>query len=122
MPKGDRTGPMGTGARSGRGAGYCNEFNMPGYANTVITGHGKMGMGPGRGGWGGAMAGGRGRRRRCFNAGRPDRMYSGGGSQPQPFNPDLEKASLIIRSQALQSELEAIGKRLDEIDSQGEAS
>jgi hypothetical protein len=33
MPRGDRTGPMGMGARTGRKAGYCSGFGVPGYAN-----------------------------------------------------------------------------------------
>ena len=32
MPGGDRTGPMGQGPMTGRGAGYCAGFGMPGYA------------------------------------------------------------------------------------------
>lgn len=35
MPRGDRTGPMGQGPMTGRGAGYCAGFNAPGYANPV---------------------------------------------------------------------------------------
>lgn len=29
MPRGDGTGPMGIGPRSGRGAGYCTGYNAP---------------------------------------------------------------------------------------------
>ena len=46
MPGGDRTGPMGAGPMTGRGAGYCVGYAVPGYANAM----------PGRGfgvGWGG---------------------------------------------------------------------
>ncbi len=32
MPRGDGTGPDGMGAMTGRGAGYCNGFDRPGYA------------------------------------------------------------------------------------------
>ena len=32
MPKGDHTGPMGMGPKTGRGAGYCNGFAAPGCA------------------------------------------------------------------------------------------
>jgi len=45
MPYGDRTGPNGFGSRTGRGAGFCNGFNAPGYAN-----RGNGGFGYGRGG------------------------------------------------------------------------
>ena len=61
MPRGDGTGPMGMGAMSGRAAGYCAGYDMPGYANPAF-GRGYFGPGMGRGG-------GRGRRfRRWFYA------------------------------------------------------
>ena len=46
MPFGDGTGPMGMGPMTGRGAGYCAGFNMPGYANSLP---GRPGIGLGRG-------------------------------------------------------------------------
>ena len=54
MPRGDQTGPQGMGPRTGRAAGYCGGYDVPGYDNPV----------PGRG-YGRGMAwcrGGRGRR------------------------------------------------------------
>ncbi|MGM5483596.1 MAG: DUF5320 domain-containing protein [Nanobdellota archaeon] len=33
MPRGDGTGPGGMGSRTGRGMGYCNGYNTPGFAN-----------------------------------------------------------------------------------------
>jgi hypothetical protein len=51
MPGGDRTGPMGQGPRTGRGAGYCGGADMPGYAN-ALPGGGRGGFGRGRGGGG----------------------------------------------------------------------
>ena len=33
MPAGDRTGPMGAGPMTGRRAGYCAGYDVPGYAN-----------------------------------------------------------------------------------------
>lgn len=52
MPGGDGTGPVGMGPMTGRAAGYCAGYPVPGYMNGL----------PGRGfrGWGGR--GGRGRR------------------------------------------------------------
>lgn len=35
MPRGDGTGPMGMGAMTGRGAGFCAGFKMPGYINHI---------------------------------------------------------------------------------------
>lgn len=33
MPKGDRTGPLGMGPKTGRAAGLCSGNSAPGYAN-----------------------------------------------------------------------------------------
>jgi len=52
---GDRTGPRGRGPRTGRGAGYCNDYDLPGYRNRRVNkgrrGRG-LGAGPNRGGLG----------------------------------------------------------------------
>ena len=40
MPRGDQTGPNGTGPMSGRGAGFCAGYDMPGYANPGMFGRG----------------------------------------------------------------------------------
>lgn len=36
MPYGDGTGPMGLGPMSGRRAGYCGGFHMPGFMNNIV--------------------------------------------------------------------------------------
>lgn len=36
MPGGDRTGPLGEGPRTGRGAGYCAGNDEPGYKNPLF--------------------------------------------------------------------------------------
>lgn len=49
MPAGDRTGPNGMGAMTGRGAGMCTGFATPGYMNAgQVAGPGR-GLGRGRG-------------------------------------------------------------------------
>jgi len=53
MPRGDGTGPGGMGPMTGRAAGFCAGFPVPGYANPV-GGRG-MGMGWGRGFRGGGF-------------------------------------------------------------------
>ena len=35
MPAGDRTGPLGLGPMTGRAAGYCAGYPVPGYANPI---------------------------------------------------------------------------------------
>lgn len=55
MPGGDRTGPAGRGPMSGRAAGFCAGYAVPGYMNMEWRGYGQGG------GWG--RGGGRGRGR-----------------------------------------------------------
>ena len=60
MPAGDGTGPVGAGRMTGRAAGYCAGYGVPGYANPG-PGFG-MGRGRGRGfGLGTRFGWGRGR-------------------------------------------------------------
>ena len=35
MPKGDKTGPQGLGSKTGRAAGYCAGYSVPGYMNSI---------------------------------------------------------------------------------------
>lgn len=42
MPRGDGTGPAGFGPMTGRGAGYCAGYPMPGFANSWIPGGGRV--------------------------------------------------------------------------------
>ena len=111
MPRGDRTGPMGMGPMTGRGAGYCAGFGMPGYANPA-PGRG-FGMGFGRGGafWG------RGWRHGFWATGLPGWMRFGAPAAPylKP-DPEMEKQALKDQAEALQSELDFIKKRLSEIE------
>lgn len=61
MPGGDGTGPAGLGPMTGRAAGYCAGFPVPGSMN-LAGGRGLWGWGRGRGG-------GRGRRNRFYATG-----------------------------------------------------
>jgi len=63
MPAGDGRGPMGAGSMTGRGAGFCAGYDVPGYVN---TGRGCGYYGYGRGGRGAGM----GWRNRPYGAGR----------------------------------------------------
>ena len=58
MPWGDRTGPWGLGPMTGRAAGYCAGYPVPGYMNP-IPGFG-WGFGFGRWWWGRGRGWGRG--------------------------------------------------------------
>ena len=98
MPAGDGTGPMGMGAMTGRGAGYCSGAAMPGNAG---YGYGR-GMG---------FGGGRGCRNRFFAAGAQGRFAPRAG-----FDPAMEKQDLKNRAEALQAQLDAIQKRLADME------
>jgi len=55
MPWGDGTGPWGLGPMTGRGAGYCAGFNVPGFSNPMPSFGFRRGFG-----WGRGFRGGRG--------------------------------------------------------------
>ncbi len=118
MPRGDKTGPAGMGPMTGRGAGYCVGTGMSGFNQG--GGGGFFGRGLGRApGWG---AGGRGLCRWFFGAGLPAwQRFAGGGASFEGPDPDLEKRSLKVQADAMQSELDRIKKRLQEMDA-GSAS
>ena len=95
MPGGDGTGPMGLGPMTGRAAGYCAGYPVPGYMNP-IPGRGYWGWGRGLGrGWGRGF--GRGWRTRGWAGyyppawGRPapwfPPAYAYGWRPPAPYYP-----------------------------------
>ncbi|NWF75627.1 MAG: DUF5320 domain-containing protein [Nitrospirae bacterium] len=114
MPFGDRTGPMGLGPRTGRGAGYCSGFGMPGYANPVL-GRGFYGFGRGWGRGRGWFGGGRGLRNRFWAAGMPG--WPGYG---YPYGAGLTAQEEIdmLRDHAdlLKRELDEIQSRISKIE------
>lgn len=120
MPRGDQTGPMGQGPRTGRAAGYCGGTESPGYANPG-PGFG-FGRGRGRGG------GGRGWRHWFHATGLTgwQRAHSGlpaaGGPNPTastvsgPAEADTEGQQLRRQLGTLQDELAAIQQRLQQLE------
>ena len=112
MPGGNGTGPMGMGPMTGRAAGFCAGFGVPGYANPV-AGRGRA-FGRGRGFGHG----------RCF--GWAGRGYAGGampfGSPyapmpaPVPPSPEQEMSALRAQAEYLDSALAEIRARLAELD------
>lgn len=98
MPGGNGAGPMGAGPMTGRAAGYCAGF----------AGYGGLGRGRGmgRGVRGGGRGMGFGFRNRCYI---PETM------QAQPVSADQEKEYLANEAKALENDLEAIKKRLNEL-------
>ncbi len=120
MPGGDRTGPAGMGPMTGRAAGYCAGFSVPGYMNPS----GGRYAGVGRA-FGGGFGRGRGYRNWYYATGLPgwaryNMGYSAwGGAVGYPFAPDLEpdqeKEMLKSQSEVLQKQLDEIKARMDEL-------
>ena len=104
MPGGDRTGPMGAGAMTGRGAGFCAGFGLPGYANPV----GRGGAGWGRG---------RGFRGRGF--GRGYGYYGQVGPMPV-FTAAEEMNELKQDAQFLQDSLTQVQQRIEQLEKAGD--
>lgn len=106
MPRGDRTGPVGMGPKTGRGMGFCAGNEEPGYVNPSY-GFGRMerrGGGRGRA-WAPGM--GRGRRFRNFPVDPP-----GWGSAPVMSQED-EISWLDAQARGLKESLAQLEKRLD---------
>lgn len=130
MPGGDGTGPGGMGSMTGRAAGYCAGFSVPGYMNPV-GGRGYWGWGRGRGG------GGRGRRNWFYATGLPGWQRAGMGMgaygappmppaqappYPVPFAPAMteqqELDALKGQAEYFEDALEGIKKRIGELQAQ----
>ncbi len=100
MPRGDRTGPMGAGPMTGRGAGYCAGFNASGFANPAQ----RLGMGRG------FRGGGRGWRHQFYATGLP--LWA----RFAPPTTEQELAGLKDEAAQLKEQLDAIAKRIEEIE------
>ncbi len=109
MPGGDGTGPVGMGPMTGRAAGLCAGSGRPGYANAAPGRGSGMGFGRGRG-----LGARRGWRHRRSGAGWA--RGSGDAVPCQPPDPGIEKRTLEAQADELQGQLDAIRKRLGEIE------
>ncbi|MBN1695874.1 MAG: DUF5320 domain-containing protein [Spirochaetales bacterium] len=117
MPGGDRTGPAGLGPMTGRAAGYCAGYNVPGYMNPVPgrgfgRGFGRFGGGRGRGfrhmywatglpGWGGY---------------HPGAYYPNSPYEPVQVQPEQEAEALRNQAKYLQDSLNALNERIRELE------
>ena len=118
MPRGDRTGPMGFGPMTGRGAGYCTGSGMAGFMNLM----------GGRGGRG------RGWRHWFYATGLPGWARAGWrlpawGAAPYPsvapVPPEaVEEAELqTLKAQAgsLERTLQVLRRRIERLEGEGKA-
>jgi len=104
MPGGNRTGPMGAGPMTGRGAGFCAGYAVPGTMRQM------GGCGLGRGG-------GRGRRNQFFATGIPGwARASNFAGFPAASTTEQEQQALKQQAQYLHDSLEAVQKRIQELD------
>ena len=120
MPRGDRTGPWGMGPMTGRAAGYCAGYPVPGFMNPY---GGQFGVGRGGfpygGGRGRTWGGGRGW------WGRGAMGFYGPGFYPGAFyyppaplysqTPTQERKFLEEEAKALEEEMKAIRSRIEEL-------
>ena len=116
MPRGDGTGPAGMGPMTGRAAGYCAGYPVPGFMNP--------GFGRGYGGWGrGGRGGGGGWGRRNGFYGMGMGVYGAPPAYPMPQAAPVGPAATVqqeldaLKSQAeyFGDALEGIRKRIEEL-------
>ena len=118
MPRGDRTGPMGFGPMTGRGAGYCTGSGIAGFMNLM----------GGRGGRG------RGWRHWFYATGLPGWARAGAGwpawgaapyPSVAPVPPEaVEEAELqTLKAQAgsLERTLQVLRRRIEKLEGEGKA-
>jgi hypothetical protein len=116
MPRGDGTGPRGLGPMTGRAAGYCAGYPVAGFMNSY-AGRPGLGFGYGRG-FGRGMGRGYGRAywpANFYPVTPPSIAYGGGFYQP-PVEPKQEMEMLAEEAKALKEQLEAINKRITELE------
>ena len=125
MPGGDRRGPAGMGPMTGRAAGYCAGYSVPGFVNGVYG----AGWGYGR-----SRGGGRGRRNQYYATGLTGWQRSGypyyGGAAPgyAPYYPqnipgysrENELNALKGQAEYMEDSLEGINKRIKELEEKGD--
>jgi hypothetical protein len=120
MPRGDGTGPMGMGAMTGRGAGYCAGTGSSGDDNAAPGRNAGLGFGGNRRPLGRGGAGRRGRRNRYYVTGLAVPMpFPGSAASSPSTDPAKEKQLLEQQAKTLQSELDQIKKRLGEMEAVG---
>ncbi|MBN1392896.1 MAG: DUF5320 domain-containing protein [Sedimentisphaerales bacterium] len=118
MPRGDGTGPAGMGPMTGRAAGYCAGYGMPGYMNP-IGGRGYWGWGRGRGGRGRGFGRGFGWARAGYGYPAADYPYA---PYPEPFaqapTQEQELAGLKQQAEYFQNALDEIKERMEQLEAE----
>ncbi len=110
MPQGDGTGPRGMGPMTGRAAGFCAGYSVPGYINPGYGRGAGFGFGRGLG--------------RGFGRGRVPGIGSPfyGNPYADPYYPagiTPEQEAEMLKAQAgdMKAELETLNQRIKELES-----
>ncbi|HNV46683.1 MAG TPA: DUF5320 domain-containing protein [Spirochaetota bacterium] len=120
MPGGDRTGPLGHGSKTGRGAGFCAGYGVAGFQNVGAG----FGYGRGRGfGGGGYGGGGRGWRHVFYATGLPRWARGAYGNQGWggavgygEFTPEREMELLKTQSELFGKQIDVLNARIKELE------
>ena len=115
MPRGDGTGPAGMGPMTGRAAGFCAGYPVPGFMNPV-GGRGYWGRG---GGFGRGRGFGRGLGWARAGYGYP--AWGGAVNSYAPYpaptvNPEQELAGLKQQTEYFQNALNGIKERIAQLE------
>ncbi|NPV27888.1 MAG: DUF5320 domain-containing protein [Firmicutes bacterium] len=112
MPRGDGTGPLGMGPRTGRGLGYCAGFSLPGYLNggLGIRWGRRRGLGLGFG-----LGLGRGLLWAAMQNWPVFRPFWGGGFATDTTMAEQERAILENEVNFLKTQIKQMEKRLAEL-------
>lgn len=124
MPRGDRTGPAGFGPMTGRAAGYCAGYSVPGYMNPAPGGMGRA--------WGRGMGYGHGWRNWHYATGMTGWQRAAAGMPAwgavpyqgippvapvgNPATADQEMEALKNQARYFEGALEEIRKRINEME------
>jgi hypothetical protein len=109
MPGGDRSGPVGAGPMTGRGAGWCAGYERPGSAAST----------PGRSAGVGYRCGGRGWRNMYYATGLPG--WARTGAVPRGPAAGQELADLKAQATWLAGRLDEVQKHIEDMEGRGSA-
>ena len=113
MPGGDRTGPEGMGSMTGRAAGFCAGYNVPGYMNPY--GGGGRGF---RRNFGGRGVGFGRRGGFAYDVNPTVQTTLQPDVAQAPTNESMELEALRNQSQAIEATLSVIQKRVEALEKQ----
>ncbi len=117
MARGNRQGPDEMGPMTGRGLGYCNGYDSPGFTKGVPRSGGGFGFGRGYGrGFGRGFQGGAGRGFGNYGRGYRNSEFVQNPNYGVPqYSKEDEEKYLKTEIKALKEQISATEKRLSEL-------